>query len=499
MPLKPSSIVLAAILSFVLSPPVQADEAFKFYKEGRDHRAREDNRGSLPYLSKAVKLQPNNIYYLLERATARVETGDYKGAEADCNAILKLNPNFIEAYNCRGYVYLLSRRYVEGIADLDKVLKANKINITTWDPAMAYVNRAKAIQLIHMGDRMADTKMLPVYNDVIEALLVREQLNLKGAIAKMDNVVKADPNMVFPHLLRGVMHLNNGDNEKALKDLSFAVSKDPKCTSPYYFRADAYSRLNQLPLAIADYSKIIALRPLVVASSYTAETGRCKGSRKNYDENPVSLADVYVLRSSVYQMMKKDNEALKDLDSALTLEPQDADALIHRALLHVNKKNFDKAIADANKCVALNPSNSDYLEARSNVYEKTGHPDKAIEDLSKIISDNPDESGAYTLRGQLYDRLKQYDKSVSDYSRSLKIAANDELPLTLRSEAFMNLGKLDKALADCEKAISLDPKNSGPLYKLKARIHEKMGKPDLAKKDLELAAKWVKTSGTKRQ
>lgn len=481
-------------MSCILAQQALADQAFKLYKQGRERRAKGDNVGSLTYLNKCVNLKPKEPYFLLERATARVETNDLKGAEADCNQLLKMDPTFIEAYSCRGYSYLLQRRYMEGIADLDKVLKANRINLTTWDAAMAYVNRAKAIQMLRLAPRAKDTKDLAVYSGIQDAMVTREQLNLKGAIAKMDKIVKAaPPNAIFPRFIRSILYLNDGEFDKAVKELTWVISKDPKTPSLYYFRADGYSRLNRPVEAIADYTKIIAMHPTVVASFYTAETGRCQGSSSTFDETPVCFADIYVLRSALYHTLKRDNEALKDLDSALALEPDDTDALIRRAMIQVSKRNYTAAIADADKCVAIDPKNSDYLQARSTVYEKIGKPDKAIEDLTKIISFNPTESGGYLLRGQLHDRLKNFDKAVIDYSRVIKISGADDEALSLRSEAYLNLGKLDKSLTDCQKAIAQDPQHCGPLYKLRARIHEKMGKPELAKKDLELAGKWVRS------
>ena len=90
---------------------------------GDDNRAIED-------FNFVLKLEPDNMIALFNRALMLNNTGDYRGAIRDINAVIKEFPNFLAGYQLRAEV----RRKMGDArgAELDefKVLKARWTNVT---------------------------------------------------------------------------------------------------------------------------------------------------------------------------------------------------------------------------------------------------------------------------------------------------------------------------------------------------------------------------------
>jgi tetratricopeptide (TPR) repeat protein len=98
-------------------------------------------------------------------------------------------------------------------------------------------------------------------------------------------------------------------------------------------------------------------------------------------------------------------------------------------------------------------------------------------------------------RGRILVRLGQPDRALADFREVLErvksrrnwFAIPDYLPRWLalmlgRGEAYLLKGDLDRALADSDEAVRFAP-HSAEARLLRARVHDRRGKPDLADAD----------------
>ena len=60
---------------------------------------------SIQYFNQVIKLKPYLSEPYMLRAIAKIQLGDYTGAEMDCNAAIERNPFQPGAYYTRGYIY----------------------------------------------------------------------------------------------------------------------------------------------------------------------------------------------------------------------------------------------------------------------------------------------------------------------------------------------------------------------------------------------------------
>jgi tetratricopeptide (TPR) repeat protein len=64
-----------------------------------------------------------------------------------------------------------------------------------------------------------------------------------------------------------------------------------------------------------------------------------------------------------------------------------------------SKGQFDRAIEDLDQAIRLNPNFAEAFSNRGNAYTNKGQPDRAIQDLDQAIRLNPNYAGAFRNRG----------------------------------------------------------------------------------------------------
>ena len=80
------------------------------------------------------------------------------------------------------------------------------------------------------------------------------------AISDLDEAIRLDPKS-YAHFLRGLAHMEKGDNERAIVDQTEAIRLDPKMAEAYGARGMAYMKLPDIDRAKVDYIESLRLDP----------------------------------------------------------------------------------------------------------------------------------------------------------------------------------------------------------------------------------------------
>jgi tetratricopeptide (TPR) repeat protein len=127
-------------------------------------------------------------------------------------------------------------------------------------------------------------------------------------------------------------------------------------------RAQAYEKTGDAQRAAADYAEASKLDPDGAEGHAARARGlQAKGNHaaalKEVDEalkrsaNPP--AGYYLLRASVLRDLGRDDQALPELDRAITLEPKNAQAYAMRASVYLARRDDARAQADIQSATAL--------------------------------------------------------------------------------------------------------------------------------------------------
>ena len=115
--------------------------------------------------------------------------------------------------------------------------------------------------------------------------------------------------------------------------------------------------------------------------------------------------------------------------------------LVNQALAHSQNKSYDRAIELCNEAIRLNP---DYAEAylhRGYAYSRKDCLDSAIVDYTKAIQLNPNYADAYAFRGYVYRKKGDHDRAIPELETALRIGTRND---TYVREALANARILAK-------------------------------------------------------
>jgi tetratricopeptide (TPR) repeat protein/S1-C subfamily serine protease len=175
---------------------------------------------------------------------------------------------------------------------------------------------------------------------------------------------------------------------------------------------------------------------------------------------PLSERKVYYylwkLQSGIFRELGKYDDALRSIDIAIQLEPNDPILLNEKGGLFSNKKQYQDAIVLFDSLINIKPEASYYYNrgiAKSDLRQKQA----AITDYDRAIAINPNYSEAYINRGIAKSALEQKQAAIADYDRAIAINPNYSQAYYNRGVAKSALGQKQAAITDYDRAIAINP------------------------------------------
>ena len=193
---------------------------------------------------------------------------------------------------------------------------------------------------------------------------------LDKAHARIDTAINAYPNMASLHYLKAQVFGYQQNGQMVEAELNKALELDQNYLPAYSALAALYISSKQEDRAIAQYQKIINLRP-ENATPYVL-IGMLEDQRKNYDV----AADSY--------------------RKALEKDPNSVIAANNLAWLYAvtGKGNLDEALRLAQGAVQKNPNVAGFIDTLGWVYYKKNLHTAAVEQLRKAVSINEAQARA---------------------------------------------------------------------------------------------------------
>lgn len=103
----------------------QAPPAAQAYAQGEEYLSKKDFAHALEAYDRAIKLDPKQPEFYLEKCRALSNLQRYSEAVTACSEALRLRPNYAMALRDRGHVYINLGRNAEALADLKQAAAAN--------------------------------------------------------------------------------------------------------------------------------------------------------------------------------------------------------------------------------------------------------------------------------------------------------------------------------------------------------------------------------------
>ena len=172
-------------------------------------------------------------------------------------------------------------------------------------------------------------------------------------------------------------------------------------------------------------------------------------------------ANAYQERADVFSELEDYQGAIEDYTQAIRINPNDANAYSMRSVQRRKLRDYKGAIEDWTKGIDLNlwDNAHGYLH-RAELYYFQGECKEALVDSNTAIQLDPHCLSAYYLRGQIRNELGDYKGAIEDYNQELQVNSNGSWPArqdlyTCLGEARANLGDYQGAIEDFNKVFEI--------------------------------------------
>lgn len=153
-------------------------------------------------------------------------------------------------------------------------------------------------------------------------------------------------------------------------------------------------------------------------------------------------------------------QAIRDLDRAIELNPKDAGAYVVRGMIYNNLGDHRQAISDLDRGIELNPNDALAYGNRGIAYSKLAEHRRGIRDLDRAIQLNPKLAEAYVDRGVVFGKLGELHEAIGDYNKAIELNPKYAKAYYTRGVTYGKLGDLQQAIRDLKTAAGLANKEA---------------------------------------
>ncbi len=351
-----------------------------------------------------------------------------------------------------------------------------------------------------------------------EALGQRKQTE---ALELLNQCLQADPYFYDAYYTRGIVREQLKDFDGALTDYNIYLEINPEHTEALFSRAVLRYKQGLYQFAKDDFTKLLRLPPGETTTvffqrdafaSSTSKIFTTQGSNKAYLFNYLGLCEL---------KLRNYKQALTNLDSAVRLNPGDADQFLNRGMVKEKDDDIKGAMEDYQRALSINPEHSlarhnlgvltaahglpedseklllesidrnpnlPYPHAQLGYYRfNQGDFKGALEQYNQAVRIDSSDADYFLNRGLVKSKLKDYTGSLDDFSRAVLLRENFESAWFNRGNALTKLNRLQEANEDYTLAIFYN-QTYGAAYYNRALNRNKLGQNEEACDDLKKAS-----------
>ncbi len=391
--------------------------------------------------------------------------GDENEALGYLNKEVAEHPKNGYAYYMIGMLYSENGQPGDAIEPMDKaiaLLKKDKEWIT-----YAYRQRAKICLSLNEDDcalknwslsLKANPKDVDTYKERAEYYYQMDKY--EESTADYMRICDLQPGNTLGYMGLGRNALEQEQYDVALKMFSYSLSLDPSNAKAYAFRAEAYLKQGNTSEAIDDIinalningeNKAFYLMQTIEGIGKTTLWAKLKVQQiKNPNEKywPYCLG-VLSERDSMYI------KAIEYYQAANMISSNDV-AYYRIARCYEELGDYDEALKNIEQAIEIDPNDDDYVSEKADLLYDMGRGKEAIEAYDQYVKANPEFYGGYYRRGFLKDNLNDVDGAIEDYSMAIALQPDYPYAYLGRGDKLLLKGDTVAAREDYRMVVALD-------------------------------------------
>jgi putative PEP-CTERM system TPR-repeat lipoprotein len=426
---------------------------------------------SLKIISQVIELNNMNFPALLTRASLYIELGDFELSLKDIDVITTEIPNEPRA----NYLKIIANSALGNTKEVNKttahintVLTGLPEEVMNQNPVYLYLAAVISFQEQEVLKAQSFLqKYIAIISDDTRALKLAAQveLSLNKPFRAKTLLVKSklvDPDDVETWALLGQTYMVLGELKLAEKYLEDVINNDRENPEPLF-------NLAKLEISIGKFSQAITHLELA----------------KSMDAN----ISIIMLLAEAYQQSNLLEQALEQVDLALTIQSEDSVLHLRKGILLGRLNQHTLAKESLEQSLTLNPNNLKTLVHLSRIDVINQQPEKAIDKINKKIAEleNPN-AFLLTELGNIQRLTNNNDDALKAYKKAFSIDKNNSTILIKIIEMQVMYGQLKEAISLTDEFLNINNK-AGSIYLALANLYMADKEYNKAFSTFELAAK----------
>lgn len=274
----------------------------------------------------------------------------------------------------------------------------------------------------------------------------------------------------------GATHHALGHFEEALAAFDKALSIESNHAIIWANKGNALRDLERYNEAVAAFDKAISISP---TEQMWYEKGKIFIALCNADESLIAFdkaismkpdfANAHVGRAIVLSLQRRHSEVLAAAKAAIEIKPDIAFAHLYKGKSLIALGDYNQAILDLEKALSIDPHDTEALTLYTLVslllVQKSEK--KALEVLDALLTINPDDIDYHMGWYFVLLEAKRYDEAITVMNTLLSIYPNDARLWYEKGVLMETLGRTKDALSSYETSMKINPNDP-----LRIKIYE---------------------------
>ncbi len=371
---------------------------------------------------------------------------DYEKGKRALDQLIQLDPANARALYLKGVIYQHTNQADSALASFEQALKANP----------EFVLAAEQMAMIYRSRREWN-KIVDVYTPLLQAKDSTTVRNARLTIGEAEfylknydrakgllQPLKEDPDApwgVFD--LLGRIALEEKNYDEAVANFEHILNKDNKNRFAWLFLGFTYSDMDSFARAEKVYARALELLP----------------------DDPSILAFYGIS----LQQQEKYQQAVKPLERALQLDPQNLNAITSLPVVYENLKMTDKSDSLYREAIKRFPENDLLLNNFAySLSERDTLLEEALQMVKKALQLKPDNGAYLDTIGWIYYKLGRLQEAEKYILQALDKRENSPVLYEHLGDVYFKMNKPDLAKDYWIRAFNRDPFNE----KLKQKLEK---------------------------
>ncbi len=334
---------------------------------------------ALKAFNEALKLRPDSVLALEQRAEILISWSKFKEALIDCDAVLKSEPKMLNVLTLRGYCYFALGNYACSLADLEHEINAGTNQEKLWSTYIKALSLSgDSNKVIIDSTKLMDGCPLPTFALLLRFERAKTHARLKHWGEALDDLLACEQ----------------------LNDI--AVLQE---------RAEVYLALGKMDLAVCDFTKLALSNRADAQSAFKAASLYFKSVRNS--RRPITSSKQTEQYLALFEQAFKEKPAFKKTAEAAIYWETKAELLY--------QKGDDRAFGYYNRALRLNPGSQLSLLRRAEISLQLADPQRAHDDYAQLLCLDSQMVEAQAGLGQSLLRLGKPFDSIRLLTKALDL------------------------------------------------------------------------------